>query len=135
MRGAVFPIFVSSGAPSLPAHRPAPRWDCAANYRVTNKKCQAARAAYQTAVNTPAYLNVLATHGYALETLEQAIATLDDLSNALTARADAYAAAHRAMEARSAALRALNGWTTKVRAIARVAMRDRPDLTANQNPL
>jgi len=71
---------------------------------------------------------VPAIYGYPAETLAAAVAGLDAFSAAADAHNTAAAAAKRATAERNAAVKALDAWVSQFTQIARVYLRDRPDL-------
>lgn len=89
---------------------------------------QLARTAYQSALGTPAYANVLARSGYPASKLQDALAALDAVVAANNAQITAQAAAFHATRARRTALGALNEWLAQLNAVLRVATRTRADL-------
>lgn len=87
-----------------------------------------AHATYQTAQNTSAYLDVLALLNYTETELQQLDAQVTELEQALTAHQNALAHVRASKVARDRAVMRLDAWMIRFRAIARVALRDRPDL-------
>ncbi len=87
-----------------------------------------ARASYNAALSTPAYLIELARDGYDQAALTQLLAALDALQDANTAQETARAAATRATQQRDAADATLSDWMGRFRTAAGIALRDRPDL-------
>lgn len=92
-----------------------------------------AQASYTTALNTPAYLEVLEEHGYPtaiLQTNLQDIENIVALSNEVRMQ---RAQAVRATENRTLAHTALEVWLTRMRAVAQYATHARPDLWRKLN--
>jgi hypothetical protein len=88
----------------------------------------AARASYDVALNTAAYLAELARFGYAQAALETARGLLDALTAADAAQEAAKAAAMQATRQRDAAAAALDAWLRRFRTVAKIAARGRPGL-------
>jgi hypothetical protein len=88
----------------------------------------AARASYDVALTTPAYLTELARFGYGQASLEAARGLLDGLVIAETAQETAKAAAVQATRQRDEAVAALDAWLRQFRTVAKIATRGRPDL-------
>jgi len=88
----------------------------------------AAAAAYASALGRADCLAALGTRGYHRAALEAGQAQLAALIEADSAHESAKAAATRATAARDAAAKTLAAWWTEFRAVARVALKGRPDL-------
>jgi hypothetical protein len=93
-----------------------------------HKFLTAARASYDVALNTAAYLTELARFGYPQTTLQAARGLLDDLAAADTSQETAKAAAMQATRQRDEAVAALAAWLRRFRTVAKIATRGRPDL-------
>jgi len=85
------------------------------------------RASYAAAAIAP-YQTRLATYGYPVETLTDMVAELDTFSAADDAQNTAAAAAKQATANRNAAVKEMDAWMRQFTAIARVSLKDRPDL-------
>ncbi len=85
------------------------------------------RASYAAAAIAP-YQTKLATYGYPVETLTDMVAELDAFSAADDAQNTAAAAAKQATADRNAAVKEMDAWVRQFTAIARVSLKDRPDL-------
>lgn len=88
----------------------------------------AAAAAYAAALSHPAYLTALSKRGYTQAALTAEQARLEALTQASAAHEAAKAAAQRATAGRDAARKTLGAWWAEFRAVARVALKARPDL-------
>jgi hypothetical protein len=88
----------------------------------------AARASYDVALHTAAYLTELARFGYPQATLQAARSLLDDLAAADAAQEGAKATAMQATRLRDEAVAALDAWLRRFRTVAKIATRGRPDL-------
>ncbi len=88
----------------------------------------AARASYDVALSTAAYLTELARFGYSQAAVQAARGLLDDLAAADAAQETAKAAAVQATRQRDEAVAALDAWLRRFRTVAKIATRGRPDL-------
>lgn len=88
----------------------------------------AASAGYASALGHSTYLAALAKRGVAQATLQAEQAKLEALTGASAAHDAARAAARRATADRAAAAKAMDAWWSEFRAVAGVALKDRPDL-------
>lgn len=88
----------------------------------------AAAAAYASALDHADYLAALCKRGYHRAALEAGQAQLTALIQADAGHENAKAAATRATAARDATVKTLDAWWTEFRAVARVALKGRPDL-------
>jgi len=86
-----------------------------------------ARASYAAAATAP-YRTTLAAYGYTAEVLAALVAELDAFSAADDAQNTAAAVAKQATANRNAAVEEMDAWVRQFTAIARVSLRDRPDL-------
>ena len=91
-----------------------------------------ARTSYQAAQQEP-YAATLATYGFPAATLDAALAALDAYSKADTDQNTAIGAAVKATADRNAAVKALDAYMKQLRGIAKVALRQRPDLLKKLN--
>jgi hypothetical protein len=91
-----------------------------------------ARASYQAAQNEP-YAARLAIYGFPREALVAALATLDALSTADALQNTVLGEASKATADRDAAYAALDAWVRQFNHIAKVALRNRPDLLKKLN--
>jgi hypothetical protein len=87
-----------------------------------------AHAAYDAGLGNAEWGARLAPHGYDQAALQAEQAKLAALAQAAVKHETARAAAQRATTERDAAGQALDSWWNKFRAVARVALRERPDL-------
>jgi len=86
-----------------------------------------ARASYIAAQNEP-YQTALAALGYSKEIIDAALATLDAMTKADEVQAAAIGAATQATARRNDAIKALKAWMQLFDRVARVALKQRPDL-------
>lgn len=91
-----------------------------------------ARASYQAARQEP-YAVALATYGFPAATLDAAVAALDAYSKADTDQNNAIGAAVKATADRNAAVKELDAYMKQLRGLAKVALRQRPDLLKKLN--
>ena len=87
-----------------------------------------ARTSY--AAQQAPYAASFATYGYSETALNALVVSLDALEQAIRARDAAEAAAKEATRQRDGAFTALKAWLTSFKRIARVALRQSPDLLA-----
>lgn len=87
-----------------------------------------AKAVYAAALGNSAYLTALEGYGYNQIAIEAEQAKLAALVQASAAHEEARGAAVRATAERNAAAREMDDWWRRFRAIAGVALKDRPDL-------
>ena len=87
-----------------------------------------ASAAYAAAFGHSTYLTALARRGVTRAALEAEQGKLAALTAADAAHNTAQAAARRATSERNAAVRGLDNWWGEFRAVAQVALKERPDL-------
>ena len=86
-----------------------------------------ASAAYASALSHSTYMTALARRGYNQEAIEAEQARLEAVTQTNSAHETAKAAAVRATTERDAAAKALDDWWAEFRAVAQVALKDRPD--------
>jgi len=96
------------------------------------KMITAARASYQAAQAEP-YASVLAIYGYPAGAITKALKALDAYSKADTDQNSAVGDAVKATADRNAAVKALDAYMKQIRGIAKVALRQRPDLLKKLN--
>lgn len=89
-----------------------------------------AHVTYQTALERPAYVAALTEAGYAQADIEALDAEIDALAAAEDALRSARAQAKQATQHRNQVAKNASQWFKRFRNIARVALRDRPDLAA-----
>jgi len=86
-----------------------------------------ASAVYTSALSHSTYMTALARRGYDQAAIEAEQARLDAVTQTNSAHETAKAAAVRATSDRDAAAKALDDWWAEFRAVAQVALKDRPD--------
>ena len=91
-----------------------------------------ARASYQAAQQPP-YAATLATYGFPAATITAALAALDAYSKADTDQNTAIGSATKAPADRNAAVKELDAYMKQLKGIAKVALRQRPDLLKKLN--
>jgi hypothetical protein len=91
-----------------------------------------ARSSYEAAA-LPPYAATLATYGFPAATLAAAQAALDAYSKADTDQNTASGDATRATAARNAAVKELDAYMKQLKGLAKVALRQRPDLLKKLN--
>lgn len=91
-----------------------------------------ARASYQAAQTEP-FASILATYGYPLTAIATALAALDVCAAADIEQNLAVGNAAKATADRNAAVKTLDAYMKQLRSIAKVALRQRPDLLKKLN--
>lgn len=89
-----------------------------------------AHITYQTTLERPAYIEALALAGYTQEDIRALDDQIDELADAFDAHRNARAQLHQTRLRRDDAIKQATQWVMRFRNVARVAVRERPDLAA-----
>ena len=96
--------------------------------RDVSKFITMAHATYRTVLETPAFLTAMEPVGYTAADIEELDTQITALEQAETAHRNALSHIHATKLRRDEAVMKMDAWMTRFRAIARIALRDRPEL-------